>query len=220
MAVLVTGGAGYIGSHTAVALHESGREVVLIDNFNNSSPAAVEAIRALTTPDLVCVEADLRDRGQLNAVFEAHDIDEVAVDRNYRQMIALGEQNLQPLLLDLTNPSPGLGWANEERSSLLARKQIDVGLALALIHHIAISNNVPLERAAAFFQTLCRQLIIEFVPKADSQVKRLLSTREDVFPNYTQEGFEQAFSQYFTITEAVPITGTERTLYLMTRLQD
>jgi ribosomal protein L11 methylase PrmA len=150
----------------------------------------------------------------------AHDIDEVAVDRNYRQMIALGEQNLQPLLLDLTNPSPGLGWANEERPSLLARKQIDVGLALALIHHIAISNNVPLERAAAFFQTLCRQLIIEFVPKADSQVKRLLSTREDVFPNYTQEGFEQAFSQYFTITEAVPITGTERTLYLMTRLPD
>jgi ribosomal protein L11 methylase PrmA len=150
----------------------------------------------------------------------AHDIDEVAVDRNYRQMIALGEQNLQPLLLDLTNPSPGLGWANEERPSLLARKQIDVGLALALIHHIAISNNVPLERAAAFFQTLSRQLIIEFVPKADSQVKRLLSTREDVFPNYTQEGFEQAFSQYFTITEAVPITGTERTLYLMTRLPD
>ncbi len=77
MAVLVTGGAGYIGSHTAVALHEAGREVVLSDNFINSSPAAVDAIRALTTPDLVFVEGDLRHRAQLDAVFEAYDIDEV-----------------------------------------------------------------------------------------------------------------------------------------------
>lgn len=94
MAVLVTGGAGYIGSHTAVALHESGREVVLIDNFNNSSPAAVEAIRSLTTPDLVCVEADLRDRGKLNAVFEAHDIDEVV---HFAAHKAVGESVATPL---------------------------------------------------------------------------------------------------------------------------
>ena len=77
MAVLVTGGAGYIGSHAAVALHEAGREVVLIDNFTNSSPLAVDAIRALTTPDLVFVEGDVCDRAQLDAVFEMHDIDEV-----------------------------------------------------------------------------------------------------------------------------------------------
>ena len=94
MAVLVTGGAGYIGSHTAVALHESGREVVLIDNFNNSSEAAVEAIRSLTTPDLVCVEADLRDRGKLNAVFEAHDIDEVV---HFAAHKAVGESVATPL---------------------------------------------------------------------------------------------------------------------------
>lgn len=77
MAVLVTGGAGYIGSHTAVALHEAGREVVLIDNLNNASPAAVDAVRALTTSDMVFVEGDLRDRALLDRVFEAHDIDEV-----------------------------------------------------------------------------------------------------------------------------------------------
>ena len=147
----------------------------------------------------------------------SHDIDAVAVDRNYREVIACEEQNVQPLLLDLTNPSPGLGWANTERTSLIERKAIDVGFALALIHHIAISNNVPLDRAAAFFHSMCRHLIIEFVPKTDSQVKRLLATREDVFPNYTKAGFEQAFSQYFSIQNSIPIAGTERTLYLMAR---
>ena len=147
----------------------------------------------------------------------SHDIDEVAVDRNYREVVDTGEQNLQPLLLDLTNPSPGLGWANNERASLMEREKIDVGMALALIHHIAISNNVPLERAAAFFHAICHQLIIEFVPKSDSQVKRLLATREDVFPEYTRSGFEIAFGKYFSIKESVPIAGTERTLYLMSR---
>ena len=90
-------------------------------------------------------------------------------------------------------------------------------MALALIHHIAISNNVPLKRAAAFFHSACQQLIIEFVPKSDSQVKRLLATRKDVFPEYTKSGFETAFGQYFSIKESVSIAGTERTLYLMSR---
>lgn len=94
MAVLVTGGAGYIGSHTAVALHEAGREVVLIDNFNNSSPAALDAIRALTTPDMTFVEGDLRDRMLLDKVFESHDIDEVI---HFAAHKAVGESVSIPL---------------------------------------------------------------------------------------------------------------------------
>ena len=94
MAVLVTGGAGYIGSHTAVALHEAGREVVLIDNFNNASPAAVDAVRALTTPDMSFVEGDLRDRALLDSVFETHDIDEVI---HFAAHKAVGESVRIPL---------------------------------------------------------------------------------------------------------------------------
>ena len=94
MAVLVTGGAGYIGSHTAVALHEAGREVVLIDNFNNASPAAVDAGRALTTPDMAFVEGDLRDRALLDSVFETHDIDEVI---HFAAHKAVGESVRIPL---------------------------------------------------------------------------------------------------------------------------
>ena len=88
-------------------------------------------------------------------------------------------------------------------------------LALALIHHLAIANNVPLEKIGAFFQSLCRWLIIELVPKSDSQVKRLLSTREDIFTDYTQEGFEKIFSLYFETLEVIQIKESERVLYLL-----
>ncbi len=142
------------------------------------------------------------------------DIDPVAVEKNYLN-VKKGEKLILPLLLDLSNPSPGIGWKNEERMSLLERGPTDMAFALALIHHLAISNNLPLKRIADFFHHVCNSLIIEFVPKTDSQVKRLLATREDIFPDYTKEAFESAFSEYFAIQEAVPLTGSERTLYLM-----
>lgn len=94
-----------------------------------------------------------------------------------------------------------------------------MAFALALIHHLAISNNLPLSRIADFFAHACDSLVIEFVPKTDSQVKRLLATREDIFPDYTQPAFEHAFSEYFRIDESVDVDGSERTLYLMTKKQ-
>ncbi|OQY58529.1 MAG: SAM-dependent methyltransferase [Desulfobacteraceae bacterium 4572_88] len=143
------------------------------------------------------------------------DIDPACVERNYLEVVGKKESHLLPLLLDLTNPSPGMGWNHQERSSLRDRGPADTMLALALIHHLAISNNVPLERLADFFASLCCSLIIEFVPKEDSQVQRLLFSREDVFPNYTQEAFEDAFKVCFTIRDRVKIPNTQRTLYLM-----
>jgi hypothetical protein len=88
-------------------------------------------------------------------------------------------------------------------------------MALALIHHIALSNNVPLALVADYLASLCRRLVIEFVPKEDSQVRRLLSSREDIFGDYDQAGFEAAFSTRFEILRAEPVRGTHRTLYLM-----
>ncbi len=117
--------------------------------------------------------------------------------------------------MELNNPSSSIGWANEERMSFLERGPVDTVLALALIHHLAISNNLPLHKVARFFGDICRSLIIEFVPKEDSQVQRLLSTREDIFPDYTREGFERAFGVHFTIDEAVRAADSKRTLYLM-----
>lgn len=77
MAVLVTGGAGYIGSHTAVALHEAGRDVVIVDNFANSSPRAVDAIRSLTGSDVAFIESDLCDRVAVQEIFARRRITEV-----------------------------------------------------------------------------------------------------------------------------------------------
>jgi ribosomal protein L11 methylase PrmA len=143
------------------------------------------------------------------------DIDPAAVEKNYLNCIKEGEKSIYPLVLDLTNPSPGLGWHHNERMSLVERSPKDTVMALALIHHLAISNNLPFEKIASLFKDICRCLIIEFVPKEDSQVKRLLATREDIFPNYSQEGFEKSFSGYFSIIEKTQIKQSCRILYLM-----
>jgi len=88
-------------------------------------------------------------------------------------------------------------------------------LALAVIHHLAISNNVPLPQLADFFAETGKWLVIEFVPKPDSQVQKLLVSRKDIFPSYTRAGFEAAFKTRFTIHESIEIRESERVLYLM-----
>jgi ribosomal protein L11 methylase PrmA len=143
------------------------------------------------------------------------DIDPAAVERNYRRVRAEGERGILPLRMDLTNPSPALGWAHRERLSLEQRGPADALLALALVHHLAIGHNLPLERIAADLARLGRTLVIEFVPKRDSQVQRMLRSRPDIFPRYTREGFEAAFRSSFRIEDVRPVAGSERVLYLM-----
>jgi ribosomal protein L11 methylase PrmA len=152
---------------------------------------------------------------QLGAMTVSSDIDPAAVEKNYLEMRKNKEKDLLPIVLDLTNPSPGIGWQNEERDSFVQRGPVDTVMALALVHHLAISNNVPLEDLAAFFAQLGRWLIVEFIPKEDSQVQRLLMTREDIFPAYQQAGFEAAFETCFTIHDCVPVEGSKRLMYLM-----
>ena len=157
-----------------------------------------------------------REAALSGAFTVSFDIDPAAVEQNYRTVKSKKEQNILPLVLDLTNPSPSLGWNNSERDSFAGRGPVDMALALAVIHHLAISNNVPLPQLAEFFASRCRRwLVIEFVPKSDSQVQKLLSSREDIFPGYSREGFEAAFSSRFTIRKTESVRDSERTLYLM-----
>lgn len=134
------------------------------------------------------------------------------------QRVKGGEQRILPLWVDLSNPSPAVGWAHRERDSLAERGPAGLILALALIHHLAISNNVPLEEIAQFLSGLGRNLIIEFVPKSDPQAQRLLVSREDIFADYTQASFEHAFSQYFTVISSSPIGEGDRRIYRMARI--
>ncbi|MEA1926360.1 MAG: SAM-dependent methyltransferase [Patescibacteria group bacterium] len=143
------------------------------------------------------------------------DIDYLAVEKNYREMREKKEKHILPLFLDLTNPSTNLGWAHQERESLEKRGPADLIMALALIHHLSISNNVPIGMIASYFSLLCKYLIVEFIPKDDSNVQKLLSTRKDIFIKYNQKNFEKSFNEYFDITSSQNIEGSKRVLYLM-----
>jgi len=130
------------------------------------------------------------------------DSDPSAVEENYLRCITKKDEHLLPVFIDLINPSPCIGWANNERMSLMERGPADLVMALALIHHMAISNNVPLGMIAEFMAGIAKHLIIEFVPKSDDQVKRLLATRKDIFVDYNERTFEDVFGRFFIIVES------------------
>lgn len=139
------------------------------------------------------------------------------VELNYRDVRENQRTSILPLFVDLANPSPAKGWANGERMGWLERPKPDAVLALALIHHLAIGNNVPLDDLAAFFARLAPNLIIEFVPKDDPNARKLLHVREDIFDNYHKDGFEAAFTRHFTVERSQPLPNSDRVLYLMIR---
>jgi hypothetical protein len=198
------------------------------DRTNYSSEARAHKERlvgeflAATYPKLVW---DLGANGgrfsRMAAALFAHavsfDADYGATENNYRACRTTGHTRVLPLVIDLVNPSPALGWAHKERLAWTERGPADVVLALALIHHLAIGNNLPLSHVANLLRGLGRHVIAEFVPKNDSQVQRLLASREDVFPDYSREAFERTFDQYFRIECAMPIRDSQRVMYLMER---
>jgi hypothetical protein len=150
----------------------------------------------------------------LGAYTVAFDVDAKAVEQNYVHK-GKNDELLLPLVQDLSNPSPSLGWAHAERHSLEERGPADVVMALALIHHLAITNHSPFSQVAAFFARLSNYLIIEFVPKGDSKVDLLLSAfSRNKFEGYTEENFEAAFSKYFNLVEKKPVKGSSRVIYL------
>ncbi len=151
-----------------------------------------------------------------SAVVISIDKDPYCVEKNYLDSVKNNENNVLPLLADIANPSPAIGWANRERSSLESRGPADTVLALALIHHLAISGNLPIGLIASYFDRICRsRLIVEFVPKSDPQVKKLLSSRVDIFTGYSQSAFEEEFRKYFNIERQAKLEGSGRTLYFM-----
>jgi ribosomal protein L11 methylase PrmA len=142
----------------------------------------------------------------------ALDGDAAAAERHYRRLRATGASTVLPLVVDLTNPSPALGWASAERRSLLERANADVVLALALVHHLAIGNNVPLSMISDFFARLGRRLILEFVPKSDPRVAAMLASREDIFPAYTLDGLREAFANRWELVADASVEDSKRVL--------
>jgi ribosomal protein L11 methylase PrmA len=147
----------------------------------------------------------------------AWDQDAGSVEAHWRTVRDGNSPSVLPLVLDLANPSPALGWGLEERASFLQRGTPDVILALALVHHLAIGNNVPLAGIARLFGRMAPNAIVEFVPKEDPMTRHLLSARRDIFPDYTLDGFRAAFGAEFTIAREEPIVDSPRVLFLLGR---
>lgn len=149
------------------------------------------------------------------------DIDPVAVDTHYRKLKDQGPDNIVPIVLDLSSPSPGLGWASQERMSFVQRCDADMVIALALFHHLFFTVGVPFAQIATFLASIIRPggvLICEYVPREDGQVQRMLSARDDIFDGYTRDAFDHAFREAgFTELETTELPDSLRTLHVFRR---
>jgi hypothetical protein len=146
-----------------------------------------------------------------------YDLDPLCVDRNYLRSRAGGDAHMLPLVMDLANPSPRLGFDLEERLGFFDRAQPPLVLALALLHHLRIAANVPLDRIARFLGRLGERLLIEFVPLADPMAQTLVGNRPDIYGDYTAANFRLAFERYFELEHWAPIPDTLRSLHLYRR---
>jgi len=147
----------------------------------------------------------------------AADLDPYCINRLYSNTKKGTEKNIQPLVIDLSNPSPATGVNNEERNSFISRVNTDLAMALALVHHLAIGKNIPFELIADLLRRTGKTVIIEFVPKEDEKVKLMLQQKKDIYTLYTETNFVKAFERYFIVADKKIIPGTGRVLYLMKR---
>lgn len=146
------------------------------------------------------------------------DIDPVAVDRHYLKLRDEGPDNILPIVLDLSSPSPSLGWACQERKSFVERCDADMVIALALFHHLFFTVGVPFTQIAQFFASIIRPggvLVCEYVPKEDGQVQRMLSARDDIFDGYTKQMFTKSFQEAgFNELEVATLPDSLRTIHV------
>ncbi len=143
----------------------------------------------------------------------ALDADHLVIERLYQSLKADGPTNVLPLLADLADPSPGLGWRGRERLPLGDRGQPALILCLALIHHLVIGRNIPLEDFVAWLAQFGGEVVLEFVGPEDPMVERLLRNRQDQEFDYSAEAVGAALERHFDgVTHETLASGT-RTLY-------
>ena len=155
-----------------------------------------------------------RIAARAGAMVVSLDQDHASIAQLYQSLRAEGEPRVLPLVVDIAFPTPGTGWMNREYRPFLDRGACDLCLALALVHHLAIGRNLPFRNIIELFRQRCTYLLIEYVPKDDPNVVRMLQGRADVFEDYTGQNFESALCDAFLIIKRIPIEGSGRILYL------
>jgi len=143
----------------------------------------------------------------------AMDLDHFAVERLYRELKETSMTRILPLVQNIADPSPSWGWRNRERVDLQSRVRPDLVLCLALIHHVVISANVPMDEFVNWLAGLSDQLVIEYVSRSDDKVKTLLRNKEDKYSDYSKEGLENALQRHFEIVRQQSMESGNRHLY-------
>lgn len=146
----------------------------------------------------------------------AMDFDELAVDRLYRSLRGDGNAAILPLCMNLADPSPNLGWRGLERRDLVGRGRPDLVLCLALIHHLVITANVPMDEAIEWLASLGASLVIEFPTREDPMVKRLLRNKRDLYADYDLAYFERRLGEAFVVESRRELGSGTRVLYFAT----
>ncbi|MGH8719128.1 MAG: class I SAM-dependent methyltransferase [Burkholderiales bacterium] len=144
------------------------------------------------------------------------DFDQGALEKAYHRAAAK-KLDFLPLFLDAANPSPSQGWLPGERKGLADRAQADAVVALAFAHHLAIARNVPLEGVIGWLTSLAPSGVIEFVPKSDPTIQRMLALREDIFSEYTEDNFRLALSARARIVGEQVVSASGRRLFCYER---
>lgn len=145
----------------------------------------------------------------------AMDADHLAIERFYKTLKAEPVNNILPLVVNMVSASPALGWRGLERKTLPDRGKPDLLLCLALIHHIVIGANVPLEEFVEWLADLGCEVIIEFVTKEDPMVKKLLLNKADIYDDYTLDNFESNAQTNFRLDKKIKLDSGTRFLYLL-----
>jgi SAM-dependent methyltransferase len=178
---------------------------------------AAASVRPDLTWDMGCNDgAYSRIAAEHSDFVVAFDYDQATVDALYRSLRDSDERRILPLVANLADPSPGLGWRGLERRPLEDRGTPDLVLALALVHHVSITANVPLAEFLDWLRELDATLVIEFPKREDPMVRRLLSgKREGSNADYELETFERLLGERFDVERSEELPSGVRVLYLV-----
>lgn len=180
--------------------------------------AAVRSNPRMLVWDLGC------NTGHFSKIAAAHseyvvsmDSDHESIERLYRELRQGGPRNILPLTMDLSDPSPAVGWRTSERRTLIERGRPDLVLCLALVHHLAITANVPVDDIVDWLYECGGDLVVEFPTEQDEMVKRLLRNKDQAYDDYCLSSFEGSLAARFDVCDRVQLSSGTRYLYYATR---
>lgn len=149
----------------------------------------------------------------------AADADHLVIDRLYADLVKNGPGNVLPIVFDLSNPSPGLGWRGRERRRLEDRGQPDLVLLLAVMHHLVVAGNLPLAEVVSWLDSLRSEVVFEWVPPTDPMAKTLSINKRagEIHPDYNEESLRTLLDSHFSTHAEKELEGRRILFHLVPR---